>query len=84
MFDGAIPAQKALSCIYRTSESFQVGINIIDALLGFEDERIAQFGHDRISTLASEPSMTIESGGRFCAIGSLYASSTSTSMAMEA
>ncbi|MBS3647191.1 DNA helicase RecQ [Pseudaminobacter sp. 19-2017] len=49
LFDGAIAAQKALSCIYRTGERFGQAY-IVDVLLGVENERIAQFGHDRIST----------------------------------
>ncbi|MET3663051.1 DNA helicase RecQ [Aquamicrobium ahrensii] len=49
LFDGAIAAQKALSCIYRTGERFGQAY-IADVLLGVENERIAGFGHDRIST----------------------------------
>lgn len=48
-FDGTIAAQKALSCIYRTGERFGQAY-IVDVLLGVENDRIAQFGHDRIST----------------------------------
>ncbi len=49
LFDGMIAAQKALSCIYRTGERFGQAY-IADVLLGIENDRIAQFGHDRIST----------------------------------
>ncbi|MBN9000852.1 MAG: DNA helicase RecQ [Rhizobiales bacterium] len=49
LFDGTIAAQKALSCIYRTGERFGQAY-IVDVLLGIENERIAQFGHDRLST----------------------------------
>ncbi|MGB3045480.1 MAG: DNA helicase RecQ [Xanthobacteraceae bacterium] len=49
LFDGTIAAQKALSCIYRTGERFGQAY-IVDVLLGAENERIAQFGHDRLST----------------------------------
>ncbi|WP_269931736.1 DNA helicase RecQ [Aminobacter sp. HY435] len=49
LFDGAIAAQKALSCIYRTGERFGQAY-VVDVLLGVENERISQFGHDRIST----------------------------------
>ena len=49
LFDGTIAAQKALSCIYRTGERFGQAY-IVDVLLGVENERIAQFGHDRLST----------------------------------
>ena len=49
LFDGTIAAQKALSCIYRTGERFGQAY-VVDVLLGIEDDRIAQFGHDRIST----------------------------------
>lgn len=49
LFDGTVAVQKALSCIYRTGERFGQAY-IADVLLGAENERIAQFGHDRIST----------------------------------
>ena len=49
LFDGTIAAQKALSCIHRTGERFGQAY-IVDVLLGVEDARIADFGHDRIST----------------------------------
>ncbi|MGN6311212.1 MAG: DNA helicase RecQ [Xanthobacteraceae bacterium] len=49
LFDGTVAAQKALSCIYRTGERFGQAY-IVDVLLGVENERIAQFGHDRLST----------------------------------
>ena len=49
LFDGTIAAQKALSCIYRTGERFGQAY-VVDVLLGVENERIAQLGHDRIST----------------------------------
>jgi ATP-dependent DNA helicase RecQ len=49
LFDGTIAAQKALSCIYRTGERFGQA-HVVDVLLGVENDRIAQFGHDRVST----------------------------------
>jgi len=49
LFDGTIAVQKALSCIHRTGERFGQAY-IVDVLLGADDERIARFGHDRIST----------------------------------
>ena len=49
LFDGTIAAQKALSCIYRTGERFGQAY-IADVLLGVENDRIVQFGHDRLST----------------------------------
>lgn len=48
-WDGSIPAQQALSAIYRTGQRF--GVNyLIDVLLGKPDARIKQFGHDKQST----------------------------------
>jgi len=49
MFDGAVAAQKALSCIYRTGERFGQAY-VIAVLLGQADERMERFGHDKIST----------------------------------
>ncbi len=42
-------AQMALSCVYRTGQRF--GVNyLIDVLRGQANERVRQFGHDRVST----------------------------------
>jgi ATP-dependent DNA helicase RecQ len=49
LFDGTIAAQKALSCVHRTGERFGQTY-IVDVLLGIQDRRITDFGHDRIST----------------------------------
>jgi len=48
-FDGTVAAQKALSCVYRTDQRFGVSY-LIDVLLGKDDDRIKQFGHDKVST----------------------------------
>jgi ATP-dependent DNA helicase RecQ len=48
-WDGSIPAQQALSAIYRTGQRFGVTY-LINVLLGKADERMTQFGHDRQST----------------------------------
>jgi ATP-dependent DNA helicase RecQ len=48
-FDGTVVAQKALSCVYRTGQRFGVSY-LTDVLMGKDDERIRQFGHDKIST----------------------------------
>jgi len=48
-FDGSVPAQKLLSCIYRTEQRFGA-VYVIDVLTGKDDERIKKFGHDQIST----------------------------------
>lgn len=48
-FDATVAAQKALSCVFRTGQRFGVTY-LIDVLLGKADERIVQFGHDKIST----------------------------------
>jgi ATP-dependent DNA helicase RecQ len=48
-FDGTIPAQKVLSCIHRTNQMFGAGY-IINVLLGKSDNRILNFGHDKLST----------------------------------
>lgn len=48
-FDGTVPAQKVLSCIYRTGETFGSG-HIIDVLLGETNDKITRFRHDSLST----------------------------------
>lgn len=48
-WDATVPAQKILSCIYRTGQRFGTGY-IIDVLRGKDLERIRQLGHDKLST----------------------------------
>ncbi|MBF0286108.1 MAG: DNA helicase RecQ [Magnetococcales bacterium] len=48
-WDGLVAAQKALSCVFRTGQRFGAG-HLIDVLLGKPTEKVAQFGHDQIST----------------------------------
>jgi ATP-dependent DNA helicase RecQ len=48
-FDATLPAQKALSCAYRSGERFGAAY-LIDILLGANSERIRNFGHDQLST----------------------------------
>src|SRR5688572_5155862 len=48
MFDGKVIAQKLLSCAYRTGQRFGA-MHLIDVLVGRMTERVAQFGHDKLS-----------------------------------
>ncbi|ARJ64936.1 ATP-dependent DNA helicase RecQ [Magnetospirillum sp. ME-1] len=48
-YDGTEQARKALSCVYRTGESFGAG-HVIDVLLGKDNDKIRRFGHERLST----------------------------------
>ncbi len=56
-FDGTTVAQKALSCVYRTGQTFG-GAYVIDVLLGVADERIRRNGHDRQSTFGIGQELT--------------------------
>ena len=47
--DVTIPAQKLICCIIRTNERFGAGY-VVDVLLGSNSQRIADNGHDQIST----------------------------------
>jgi ATP-dependent DNA helicase RecQ len=52
-YDGTVVAQKFLSCLYRIRQSggFSVGLNhIIEVLTGAETEKVARWGHDRLTT----------------------------------
>jgi ATP-dependent DNA helicase RecQ len=49
VWDGTVPAQQALSCVYRTGQRFGAG-HVIDVLLGRAEGRVSQLGHDRLST----------------------------------
>jgi ATP-dependent DNA helicase RecQ len=48
-WDATVPAQKALSAVYRSGQRFGAG-HVIDILRGIEGERMGQLGHDRLST----------------------------------
>ncbi len=48
-WDATVPAQKALSCVYRTGERFGVN-HLVDVLRGRENERMRSLGHHRLST----------------------------------
>jgi ATP-dependent DNA helicase RecQ len=48
-WDATVAAQKALSCVYRSGQRFGV-LHLVDILRGVGNERMAQFGHDRLST----------------------------------
>lgn len=47
-WDATLPAQQALSCIYRTGQRFGA-LYLIDVLLGKELERIKSFQHDKLN-----------------------------------
>src|SRR5947209_6265049 len=52
-FDGTVPAQKFLSCVYRIHDKhgFGFGLNhIVDVLSGADTEPIRQRDHDQLST----------------------------------
>ena len=48
MLDGKVPAQKLLSCAYRTGQRFGA-MHLIDVLIGRLTEKVTQFGHDKLS-----------------------------------
>ena len=49
LFDGKVAAQKALSCVYRTNQSFGAK-HVIDVLRGMDNERIRNLNHAELST----------------------------------
>ena len=48
-YDGTVPAQKLLSCIYRTGQRFGAG-HVIDVLRGKDTAKVRQHRHERVST----------------------------------
>jgi ATP-dependent DNA helicase RecQ len=48
-FDGALAAQQLLSCVYRTGQRFGA-MHVIDVLRGEATEKVAQRGHDKLTT----------------------------------
>ncbi len=49
VYDATVPAQKALSCAYRSGQRFGIA-HLVDILLGKPTEKIERFGHDELST----------------------------------
>ncbi|MDR1483589.1 MAG: DNA helicase RecQ [Planctomycetaceae bacterium] len=49
LVDATIPAQKILSLIYRTKESFG-SVYLADVIVGANTEKIRHFGHDKLPT----------------------------------
>lgn len=49
LFNGTEQAQKALSCVYRVGQNFGVGYTI-EVLRGMQNQRIKDYGHNKIST----------------------------------
>lgn len=49
VWDATVDVQKALSCVYRTGQTFGAG-HLIDVLRGNLTERVKEWHHDRIST----------------------------------
>jgi ATP-dependent DNA helicase RecQ len=48
-WDATIPAQKALSAVYRSGQRYGSG-HVIDILRGIDSEKMGKFGHDRLTT----------------------------------
>ncbi|MFC4764388.1 DNA helicase RecQ [Dyella koreensis] len=48
-WDATVPAQKALSAVYRSGQRFGSG-HVIDVLRGIDGNRMSELGHDRLST----------------------------------
>ena len=55
-FDGTVPAQKVLSCVYRTGQSFGAA-HIVDVLMGKATDKAKRFGHDTIKTFGAGTEM---------------------------
>lgn len=52
-YDGTIHAQKFLSCVHRCRQASRLGVgmnHVVEVLTGAASEKIARWGHDRLST----------------------------------
>ena len=56
-FDGTEAAQKALSCVYRTGQRYGAGY-VADVLVGKDNARIQQNGHDQLPTFGVGSELT--------------------------
>ena len=57
-WDASVEAQKGLSTVYRTGQTFGVAY-VTDILVGKTDERIERNGHDKISTWGIGKNLTL-------------------------
>ncbi len=57
--DATVPAQKALSCVFRTGQRFGAG-HIVDVLLGKPTTRAVTLGHTELSTFGIGAELTRE------------------------
>ncbi|HEY9133877.1 MAG TPA: DNA helicase RecQ [Dyella sp.] len=48
-WNATVPAQKALSCVYRSGQRYGSG-HVVDILRGVDNPRMTQLGHDKLST----------------------------------
>ncbi|GAB7220354.1 DNA helicase RecQ [Vibrio comitans] len=58
-WDGTQAAQKALSTVYRSGQTFGV-THLVNVLLGKNDEKIQRFGHESLSTFGIGTELTAE------------------------
>ncbi|MEM1207664.1 MAG: DNA helicase RecQ [Planctomycetota bacterium] len=61
--EATVIAQKVLSCVARTGQSFGVG-HLVEVLAGADSQRVRELGHDRLSVhglLADTPRKAIQS-----------------------
>ncbi len=56
-WDATVPAQMALSCVYRTGQRFGVG-HLVDVLLGKTTSQVERFAHHNLSTFGIGKSLT--------------------------
>jgi ATP-dependent DNA helicase RecQ len=61
-WDATVPAQKALSCVYRSGQRYGSG-HVIDILRGVDNARMTQLGHDRLSTFGIGADMDAKQWG---------------------
>ncbi len=57
-WDGKIPAQMAMSCVYRTGQRFGVK-HLIDVLLGKVTDQVERFQHQKVSTFGIGQAYTL-------------------------
>jgi len=72
--DATVPAQKALSCVFRTGQRFGAG-HIVDVLLGKPTTRAVTLGHTELSTFGIGAELAKDQWKalmrRLCAMGAL-------------
>ena len=65
LVDVTVPAQKLLSCVYRTGQRYGAG-HVVDVLRGSSNQKVLGMGHDQLSTYGIGTELTRQQWMHMC------------------